>query len=108
VRSISDASADLIELGVPFSDPLADGPTIQPSMQGALENKASQAPCFAAVRDLRQSGISHLLILMGYYNPILSYGIERFVVDASTSGLDDLIVPDLPPDEAGESKAACE
>jgi tryptophan synthase alpha chain len=108
VRAIFSAGADLIELGMPFSDPLADGPTIQHSMQVALERGAKLAGCLAVVRSLRRDEIGQPILLMGYFNPILAYGVERFVTDAAGSGVDGLIVPDLPPEEAVEFGLACE
>ncbi len=107
VEEIAHSGADLIELGVPFSDPLADGPTIQHSTQVALEQGASLRACLEAVATLRQRGVEQPLILMGYYNPILAYGIERFVSEAAAAGADGFIVPDLPVEEAGELEAAC-
>jgi tryptophan synthase alpha chain len=94
--------SDLLELGVPFSDPLADGPTIQRSTQIALENGTTTAVCLQAVRDLRQRGVDTPVMLMGYYNPILAYGQEKYVADAADAGVDGFIVPDLPPEEAAE------
>jgi tryptophan synthase alpha chain len=93
--------ADIIELGVPFSDPLADGPTIQRASQRALEGGVSLVRILAFLRNLRQESAVPI-VLMGYYNPIYHYGVERFVNDARTSGADGLIVPDLPPEEAKE------
>lgn len=107
VRAVAAAGADLIELGVPFSDPLADGPTIQHSTHIALENGMTVAQCLALVGQLRGDGIKQPLLLMGYVNPILAYGHARFVADAAAAGADGLIVPDLPPEEAGELAAAC-
>ena len=101
------AGADLMELGIPFSDPLADGPTIQRSTQIALENGISVAGCLQAVRDLRSRGIETPFLLMGYINPALSFGLERFAREAAASGADGFIIPDLPPDEAGEFSAHC-
>lgn len=97
--------SDLLELGVPFSDPLADGPTIQRSTQIALENGTTTAVCLQTVRTLRQRGITTPIMLMGYYNPILAYGQEKYVADAAAAGVDGFIVPDLPPEEAGELEA---
>ncbi|HEX6384651.1 MAG TPA: tryptophan synthase subunit alpha [Anaerolineae bacterium] len=94
--------SDLIELGVPFSDPLADGPTIQRSTQVALEMGTTTAGCLEMVRVLRQRGLQMPVLLMGYYNPILAYGEERYVQDAAAAGADGFIVPDLPTEEAGE------
>jgi tryptophan synthase alpha chain len=107
VRAIAEAGADLIELGVPFSDPLADGPTIQHSTQVALEQGITLAGCLEIVRSLRRQGVMVPFLLMGYINPILAYGVQRFVRDAAEAGADGLIVPDLPPQEAGELEAAC-
>ena len=97
--------ADLLELGVPFSDPLADGPTIQRSTQTALENGATVKKCVAGLRALRAKGVDTPALLMGYYNPILAYGQEAFVRDAAEAGADGFIVPDLPPEEAAELEA---
>ncbi len=99
---------DLIELGVPFSDPLADGPTIQRSTQIALENGTTTADCLAMVRELRQRGVENPFMLMGYYNPILAYGIKAYVQDAAAAGADGFIVPDLPPEEADEFEQAAQ
>ena len=107
VRSVAESGADLIELGVPFSDPLADGPTIQRSTQVALEGGITVRRCMELAAELRKLSIEQPLLLMGYINPILAYGIERFVEDAAASGVDGLIVPDLPPEEAGELETAC-
>jgi tryptophan synthase alpha chain len=94
--------SDLLELGVPFSDPLADGPTIQRSTQLALENGTTVAGCLDMLRELRQRGVQTPVMLMGYYNPILAYGQEKYVQDAAAAGADGFIVPDLPPEEADE------
>jgi len=95
-------SSDLLELGVPFSDPLADGPTIQHSTQVSLENGTTVASCLDMVRELRRRGVVTPVCLMGYYNPMLAYGLERFVQDAKEAGAQGFIVPDLPPEEAAE------
>ncbi|MFN8532929.1 MAG: tryptophan synthase subunit alpha [Dehalococcoidia bacterium] len=102
IRSGEQAGADAIELGVPFSDPLADGTTVQRATTRALQNGISLEDCFAAVRDARAEGITVPLLFMGYYNPILRYGPKRFARRAATVGVDGCIVPDLPPEEAGE------
>jgi tryptophan synthase alpha chain len=104
-HALVDAGADLIEVGVPFSDPLADGPTIQAATQQALAQGVVPADAFDLVRRLRAEGVTIPLILMGYVNPILAYGMERYVADAAAAGADGFIVPDLPPDEAGELEA---
>jgi len=106
IQSIAASGADLIELGVPFSDPLADGPTIQRSTQIALENGITVHDCLEMTRKLRDRGVIQPLLLMGYYNPILAYGIERYVFDAHEVGADGFIIPDLPPDEAEALVAA--
>ena len=106
IRAIAAAGADLIELGVPFSDPLADGPTIQRSTQVALEGGMTVARCLALTGRLREAGVSQALLLMGYVNPILAYGVARFVADAAAAGADGLIVPDLPPEEAPQTVPA--
>ncbi|MGB8647012.1 MAG: tryptophan synthase subunit alpha [Anaerolineae bacterium] len=108
IRAAVEAGADLIELGIPFSDPLADGPVIQHATQIALENGMTLAQCLDMVRQARADGVSIPLTLMGYYNPILRYGLARFAGDAQTAGADGVIVPDLPPEEAGELKQACD
>ncbi len=92
--------SDLLELGVPFSDPLADGPTVQHSTQVSLENGTTTAGCLAMVRELRQRGVQTPIMLMGYVNPILAYGEANYVRDAQAVGVDGFIVPDLPPEEA--------
>jgi tryptophan synthase alpha chain len=106
VPALVEGGADLIELGVPFGDPLADGATIQAASQKALENGMSLALCLEQVAMLRIEGVSVPLVLMGYYNPILQMGIECFARRASEVGVDGAIVPDLPPEEAGELRSA--
>lgn len=96
---------DMLELGVPFSDPIADGPTIQRSTQRALEAGTTAAGCLAMVRQLRANGITTPIMLMGYMNPILAFGMAEFVRAAAAAGVDGLIVPDLPPEESAELKA---
>lgn len=107
LRGVAEAGADLIELGVPFSDPLADGPIIQNATQVALEQGVTPAHCLELVARLRGGGVPQPIMLMGYLNPILSYGVGRYVADAAAAGADGLIVPDLPPEEAEEVEAAC-
>lgn len=99
IESIA-AESDLLELGIPFSDPIADGPTIQQSTQQALNLGTTTAACLEMLRDIRLQGITTPALFMGYYNPILAYGETAFVRDASRAGADGLIVPDLPPEEA--------
>jgi tryptophan synthase alpha chain len=107
IETLAGCGADLIELGVPFSDPLADGPTIQHSTQVALEQGMTVTRCLEAVAQLRQRGVVQPLLLMGYINPILAYGIERYAAAVAGAGADGLIVPDLPLEEADALDAAC-
>ena len=107
IEALAKSGADLIELGVPFSDPLADGTTIQRSTQVALEQGMNVRRCLELVAQARSRGVQQPLLLMGYVNPILAYGIERYVVDACRAGVEGLIVPDLPLEEADALDAAC-
>jgi tryptophan synthase alpha chain len=95
-----DGGADVIELGVPFSDPLADGTTIQRSTFAALEHGVTLAHVLETVRELRAGGVDAPILTMGYMNPIEQYGTERFARDAADAGLDGHIGVDLPPEEA--------
>ncbi len=101
VKALVDGGADIIELGVPFSDPLADGPKVQESTFRALQNGTTPETCIDAVRKLRAEGVTVPLVFMGYYNPVLAYGIERFAKDAADAGADGIIPVDLPPEESG-------
>src|SRR5437588_4275506 len=95
----AEAGADIIELGMPFSDPLADGATIQHAGHVALERGMTIKGCLEVARQVSaQSNIP--LVLMGYYNPVMSYGIERFCQAAAENGVCGLIIPDLPPEES--------
>jgi len=100
ILEMEKAGCDIIELGAPFSDPLADGPVIQKAALRSLANRTSVADVLGLVADVRKSSTIPL-ILMTYYNLIFKYGEERFVHDAVAAGLDGLILPDLPPEEAG-------
>lgn len=93
--------ADVVELGVPFTDPLADGPTIQRAAERALQGGVNLRKVICLVRELREE-TEIPLVLMTYYNPVFKYGIGSFVKDAVHAGVDGVIIPDLPPDEAGE------
>ena len=104
VLAAEQAGAAVVELGIPFSDPLADGPAIQAAGQIALGNRVTVGKVLELVASLRQQ-TAVPLVAMSYINPLLSYGIERFAADARSSGLDGLIVPDLPVEEAGEVEA---
>jgi tryptophan synthase alpha chain len=99
VREMVRRGADLIEIGVPFSDPLADGPIIQRASQRALQGGTTPRKILRLVHDLRRD-VDVPLILMTYYNPVFRYGEEAFVADALDAGVDGIIVPDLPPEEA--------
>ncbi len=101
-RGLPAAGADVIELGIPFSDPMADGPAIQAASQRALKAGHTLAATLAMVAEFRRDDADTPVILMGYYNPIYVYGVERFVSDAATAGVDALIVVDLPPEECDE------
>ena len=101
VPALAEAGADIIELGVPFSDPLADGATVQETSQQALLNNVTLDDCIKLVARLRPRMPNTPLLLMGYYNPFFNYGLKKFANDANQAGLDGVIVPDLPPDEAG-------
>jgi tryptophan synthase alpha chain len=100
IKAAQDAGADILELGVPFSDPLADGPVVQHATQVALENGMNLTKCLDMVQYVRSQGVTIPLVFMGYYNPILKYDIKKFARDAFEVGVDGLIVPDLPPEEA--------
>ena len=102
IEALAKNGADLIEVGLSFSDPLADGPVIQHATQIALEKGITVKKSLAAVAELRKRGVDIPLILMGYYNPMLAYGLENFVRDAVDSDADGFIVPDLPTEEADE------
>jgi tryptophan synthase alpha chain len=106
VPALARAGADVVELGVPFSDPIADGPVILRAGMRALTHDTSLAQILRAVQDIR-AGCDVPLVLMSYYNPILQYGEEGFAKDAVAAGVDGVIVPDLPPEEgAGLIRAA--
>jgi tryptophan synthase alpha chain len=104
--SLVDAGADLIEVGTPFSDPLADGSTVQHTSQVSLENGTRLRDCVALVKRVRDAGVSIPLMLMGYYNPIVKYGVEQFVADCAEVGVDGFIVPDLPIEESERLQAS--
>lgn len=106
IEALAKNGADLIEVGLSFSDPLADGPVIQHATQIALEKGITVKKSLEAVKELRKRGVDIPLILMGYYNPMLAYGLEKFVHDAVDAGADGFIVPDLPMEEAEEFENA--
>lgn len=106
IEALANHGADLIEVGLSFSDPLADGPVIQKATQVALENGITVRKSLAALKELRRRGVDIPLVLMGYYNPMLAYGLERFALDAIEAGADGFIVPDLPLEESEEMLSA--
>ncbi|SFQ22344.1 tryptophan synthase, alpha chain [Geopseudomonas sagittaria] len=102
LKGLPDAGADVIELGMPFTDPMADGPAIQLANIRALGNGQNMAKTLQMVREFRTGNQDTPLVLMGYYNPIFCYGVARFVADAKAAGVDGLIVVDLPPEHNDE------
>ncbi|XUX00790.1 MAG: tryptophan synthase subunit alpha [Dehalogenimonas sp.] len=99
-KTLEKAGCDIIELGIPFSDPIGDGPVIQAASHQALQNGVTPAACIEVAAQLRREIIIPL-VFMGYYNPILNYGIQRFCRDCRDAGVNGLIIPDLPPEESG-------
>jgi tryptophan synthase alpha chain len=102
VKALPQAGADVIELGMPFTDPMADGPAIQAAGLRALHAGQNMVKTLRLVRDFRAGDGATPIVLMGYYNPIYIYGVERFLADAKAAGVDGLIVVDLPPEEDAE------
>jgi tryptophan synthase alpha chain len=102
LKALPKAGVDVIELGMPFTDPMADGPAIQAAGLRALRAGQNMKKTLAAVRDFRAGEDATPIVLMGYYNPIYIYGVERFLADAKAAGVDGLIVVDLPPEEDSE------
>jgi tryptophan synthase alpha chain len=102
LKGLPKAGADIIEVGMPFTDPMAEGPAIQASYLRALKSGQTMAKTFAMVRAFREGDQATPLVLMGYYNPIYSYGTEKFARDAKTAGVDGLIIVDLTPEEDAE------
>lgn len=106
IEALAKNGADLIEVGLSFSDPLADGPVIQKATQLALEGGITVKKCLEAIKELRKRGVDIPLVLMGYYNPMLAYRLEKFICDAIDAGADGFIVPDLPSEETDEFQSA--
>lgn len=102
LKGLPAAGADIIELGMPFSDPMADGPAIQASSQRALANGMTLRGTLDQVREFRKGDDATPIVLMGYFNPVHHYGVEAFVSDAKAAGVDGLIMVDLPPEEEAE------
>ena len=107
IASMAAEGVDGFEIGIPFSDPLADGPVVQAAGQIALANGTTVRTCIDAVAELRARGVIQPMLLMGYINPLIAYGLERFVADAKAAGANGFIVPDLPPDEGGALAEIC-
>ncbi len=102
LEALPKAGADAIELGMPFTDPMADGPAIQAAGLRALSSSQNMKRTLSLVREFRRGNDATPIVLMGYYNPIYIYGVEKFLTDAKIAGVDGLIVVDLPPEEDGE------
>jgi tryptophan synthase alpha chain len=102
VKALPKAGSDIIEIGMPFTDPMADGPAIQAAGLRALKAGMTLKKTLSMVREFRKSDDSTPLVLMGYYNPIYIHGVEKFLIEAKSAGVDGLIVVDLPPEEDAE------
>jgi tryptophan synthase alpha chain len=102
MKGLPGAGVDVIELGLPFTDPMADGPTIQLAGQRALDGHMTMDKTLQMVRDFRAGDATTPIVLMGYYNPIYARGVDRFLADAASAGIDGLIIVDLPPEEDDE------
>jgi len=102
IRALPEAGADVIEIGMPFTDPMADGPAVQAAGLRALKAGGTMVRTLEVVRAFRAGNDRTPIVLMGYYNPIYVYGVERFLADAKAAGVDGLIVVDLPPEEDAE------
>ncbi len=102
LRGLPDAGADIIEIGMPFTDPMADGPSVQAAGLRALKAGQTMGRTLSMVRDFRRADGDTPIVLMGYYNPIYVYGNDRFLADAADAGVDGLIIVDLPPEEDDE------
>ena len=107
ITALSKTGVDAFEIGLSFSDPLADGPVIQHATQVALEKGITVRRALEMIAELRSRGVSQPFLVMGYYNPILACGLEEFVREAASAGADGFIVPDLPPEEADDLDWMC-
>ncbi len=107
LTEMSKLDVDGFEIGMPFSDPLADGPVIQEASQIALNNGINVRKCLQAVRELRARGVHQPMMMFSYLNPLLAYGIEAYIRDAKEAGADGFIIPDLPPEEGGTFAEIC-
>ena len=106
LSALPRAGADIVELGMPFSDPMADGPAIQASSLRALKAGQTMKKTLSMIREFRTENQVTPIVLMGYYNPIYIYGVDRFVTDVSEAGADGLIIVDMPPEEDEELRPA--
>ena len=107
MRNQANPPLDLIELGMPFTDPIADGPTIQKANTKALQNGVNITTALEMVREARKRGLRAPILLMGYYNPLLSYGEERMLTESKECGVNGFIMVDLPPEEAVRFRKHC-
>lgn len=98
LQALQSSGVDMVEIGIPYSDPVADGPTIQASSQAALDNGMTVSVLFEQLKHIRTQGITMPIILMGYFNPMLQYGVQPFLAQCQAIGIDGLIIPDLPID----------
>jgi tryptophan synthase alpha chain len=108
VMRLAALGVDGFEIGIPFSDPIADGPIVQMTTQKALENGTTVKKCIEAVQTLRARGVTQPMMMMSYANPLIAYGTELFVLDAKAAGADGFIIPDLPPEEAHYFSYVCQ
>lgn len=108
IEAMANVGVDGFEIGIPFSDPLADGPVNQAAAQIALDNGTTVKSALAAVRELRSRGVTQPMLMFSYLNPLIAYGAEKFVADAKAAGADGFMIPDLPPDEAHLFASACQ
>jgi tryptophan synthase len=108
LSAMAESGVDIIELGVPFSDPMADGGTIQKANQVALEAGVTLRDCIDFVKAARSQGLAAPVVFMGYYNPFLQYGEDRLIADCKAAGVDGFIMVDLPPEDAAEFIAKCD
>ena len=104
LQALPGAGADVMEIGMPFTDPMADGPSIQAAGLRALKAGTTLAKTLQVVRDFRAIDADTPVVLMGYYNPVYIYGVDRFLAEAKSSGVDGLIIVDLPPEEDSRSE----
>lgn len=100
LMAMVEAGADMLEIGTPFSDPLADGPTVQHTSQVSLDKGTKLRDAMALVKRVREKGVTVPITLMGYYNPVVKYGVEKYAADCADAGVDGFIVPDLPIEES--------